>query len=154
MLLPHRMIGCSLRTHQWYALHFDHVKKIECLSSESSLDFDLIASKKKGTCLLFHGAPGTGKRITAEAISEKWTETILCISPADLGTTSLEIKQRLDGFLWVAERWNGVLILEGADFFLSSRTKNDMERNVIVIDSRKGSYLNARCAKCSPFHVR
>eukprot|EP00741_Cyanophora_paradoxa_P017280 tig00020961_g16690.t1 len=106
---------------------------IAALVKNSEHTFSDIISGKGGGCIfLLHGAPGTGKTLTAEAISELLHRPLYSVSVGELGTTTSELEQRLREILEVAQAWNAVILIDEADIFLERRTLTDVKRNAMV----------------------
>ncbi|KAK3308297.1 uncharacterized protein B0T15DRAFT_572501 [Chaetomium strumarium] len=92
-----------------------HFRDKELASKEDMAmqDVDIVRGKGKGLILLLHGAPGVGKTTTA----------------GDLGTTASEVEKALETNFALANRWECILLLDGADVFLVARSKEDFNRN-------------------------
>jgi len=80
--------------------------------------------KGKGMILLFYGAPGTGKTLTAEAIAHELTYKLYTVSLADVlnpyyGVTEKNIKKVFDQ----AAQKDCVLLLDEVDAFIAKRSK-------------------------------
>jgi len=93
---------------------------------------DMISGKGGGCIFLLHGAPGTGKTLTAEAIAELLHRPLYSISVGELGTTTTELETKLREILEVASCWNAVILLDEADIFLEARNESDIKRNAMV----------------------
>eukprot|EP00736_Rhodelphis_marinus_P002732 Rmarinus@m.15237 len=116
-------------------LVLDPAKKrlVEALVQNSSHTFtDLISGKGGGCIFLLHGAPGTGKTLTAEAIAELKNRPLYSVSVGELGTTTDELETRLREILEVAQAWDAVILMDEADIFLERRTEKDIHRNAMV----------------------
>eukprot|EP01098_Paradermamoeba_levis_P012870 TRINITY_DN5731_c0_g1_i1.p1 TRINITY_DN5731_c0_g1~~TRINITY_DN5731_c0_g1_i1.p1 ORF type:complete len:265 (+),score=88.11 TRINITY_DN5731_c0_g1_i1:78-797(+) len=50
----------------------------------------------------------------------------------ELGTTPVELEEKLSIILEVANRWNAVILIDEADIFLEERSKDDIMRNAMV----------------------
>ncbi|KAG8703778.1 hypothetical protein FRC09_003955 [Ceratobasidium sp. 395] len=88
----------------------DYKKMIRALvethaGQEDGLAKDLIAGKGGGMVMVLHGKPGTGKTLTAEAISEH---------------------------LKMTASWGAVVLIDEADVFLEARDSHDLARNSLV----------------------
>jgi hypothetical protein len=93
---------------------------------------DIISGKGGGCIFLLHGAPGTGKTLTAEAIAELLHRPLYSVSVGELGTDTTSLEKSLREILEVASAWNAVVLLDEADIFLEKRTENDIARNAMV----------------------
>jgi AAA+ superfamily predicted ATPase len=93
---------------------------------------DIIDGKGGGCSLLFHGEPGRGKTLTAEAVAEDLRRPLYAFGVGELGTEPQGLEQKLHSVLQIAERWNAVLLLDEADVFLEARADGDVDRNAMV----------------------
>lgn len=73
-----------------------------------------------------------GKTLTAETVAEKLRVPLLTLSSGDLGSEPWEVENGLSQILELVARWNAVLLLDGCDVFLESRSTHDLERNKVV----------------------
>ncbi|GBC06445.1 hypothetical protein RclHR1_06830013 [Rhizophagus clarus] len=115
-------------------LVMDPVKKdlISSLVTSKHEGVDLISGKGGGCIFLLHGPPGVGKTLTAEAISEYLHRPLYSISVGELGTSVIELEQKLSEILEVANVWNAVILIDEADIFLERRSELDIKRNALV----------------------
>ncbi|GAA6051884.1 hypothetical protein NBRC10513_002547 [Rhodotorula toruloides] len=79
--------------------------------------------------MAFHGAPGTGKMLTAEAVAEHLRRPLYVVSAGELGTTTQTLENQLKNVLELAVAWNAVLLIDEADIFL---TKHDIAHFLIL----------------------
>ncbi|OCK84604.1 P-loop containing nucleoside triphosphate hydrolase protein, partial [Lepidopterella palustris CBS 459.81] len=86
----------------------------------------------KGVDHCLHGVPGVGKTSTAETIAEATGRPLLPVTCGDIGETAAEIEEKLEKISTLAHWWGCVLLLDGANVFLATRSWNDMTRNDIV----------------------
>ena len=93
---------------------------------------DFVSGKSGGLIFLLEGTPGTGKTLTAEAVSECLRRPLFPVSVGQLGTTARGLEDSLSTILAVAERWQAVLLLDEADIFLEKRSTSDVNRNALV----------------------
>ncbi|OAA70388.1 ATPase, AAA-type, core [Cordyceps fumosorosea ARSEF 2679] len=93
---------------------------------------DVIQGKGKGLVTVLHGAPGTGKTLTAEGISELLRCPLYVASAGELGTDSRYLEAELQRLLDVCHAWGAVLLLDEADVFLERRNVSDVHRNALV----------------------
>ncbi|ATY59287.1 AAA family ATPase, putative [Cordyceps militaris CM01] len=93
---------------------------------------DVIQGKGKGLVTVLHGAPGTGKTLTAEGISELLQCPLYMVSAGELGTDSRYLEAELQRILDICHAWGAVLLLDEADVFLEKRNMSDVHRNALV----------------------
>lgn len=99
----------------------------------ASLGFDdLIKGKGNGLVILLHGAPGTGKTLTAESVAEMAEKPLYRITCGDIGTAPSDVEKYLSSVFYIGMTWDCVLLLDEADAFLAERTKDSLERNAVV----------------------
>lgn len=104
---------------------------------------DIIAGKSGGFIFLLHGAPGTGKTLTAEATAELFRRPLYMVSIGELGTDPRQLEEHLSSILELSQRWDAVLLLDEADIFLEQRTDHDLLRNAMVgVFLRQLEYFN------------
>ncbi|KAM0796490.1 P-loop containing nucleoside triphosphate hydrolase protein [Usnea florida] len=92
---------------------------------------DLIQGKGRGLVVLLHGAPGTGKTLTAECVAEKENRPLYMVTCGDLGTEPDVLERKLQETFEFAVNWNAVLLLDEADVFLQERDVHDLKRNAL-----------------------
>ncbi len=90
------------------------------------------SGKGGGLILLLHGAPGSGKTLTAEAIAESLHRPLYAVSVGELGTNTEILETKLKDILEIASTWNSITLLDEADIFLEKRHDNDVMRNAMV----------------------
>ncbi len=93
---------------------------------------DFIDGKGGGCAFLFHGKPGLGKTLTAEAVAETVKRPLYAASVGELGVDVESLEKNLQVILQLAARWNAVLLLDEADIFLEERSRGDIHRNAMV----------------------
>jgi len=93
---------------------------------------DVISGKSGGAIFLLHGPPGTGKTLTCEATAELLHRPLYSITVGELGTTPDILEHKLTEILEMANSWNSIILIDGADIFLEKRTDNDMVRYAMV----------------------
>lgn len=99
---------------------------------ESEKATDLIAGKGNGLILLLHGAPGTGKTLTAESVAEIAEKPLYRVTCGDVGTKAEDVEKYLESVLYLGRIWGCVVLLDGADIFLEQRSLEDLQRNALV----------------------
>ncbi|RSH83922.1 hypothetical protein EHS25_005166 [Saitozyma podzolica] len=93
---------------------------------------DVVAGKGEGLILALHGRPGTGKTLTAEAVSDHLHTPLYIVSTGELGTTAAVLEKKLSEVLDLATAWKAVLLIDEADIFLEKRAVSHVERNALV----------------------
>ncbi|KAG8740886.1 hypothetical protein FRC10_003801 [Ceratobasidium sp. 414] len=84
---------------------------------DAALLTDVVTGKGGGLVIVLHGKPGTGKTLTAEAVSEHLERPLYTVSSGELG---------------VATIWKAVLLIDEADVFLEARSSHELQRNALV----------------------
>ncbi|QRW10368.1 AAA family ATPase [Ceratobasidium sp. AG-Ba] len=93
---------------------------------------DLVQGKGAGMVMVLHGKPGTGKTLTAEAISEHLKCPLYIVSSGELGIQADQLERQLSDILEMAATWNAVVLIDEADVFLEARNTHDLQRNSLV----------------------
>lgn len=106
---------------------------------KSVMQSDLIKGKGAGCIFLLHGAPGTGKTLTSEAIAELLQRPLYNVSAGELGSTIDAVTKKLKAIMTLAETWKAVVLLDEADMFLAERNATDLQRNSICCTFLKQS---------------
>ncbi|KAG9090702.1 hypothetical protein FS749_000348 [Ceratobasidium sp. UAMH 11750] len=115
----------------------DHRELIQSLveaqagSKGLSLIRDIAPGKGGGLVLLLHGNPGTGKTLTAEAISEHLQLPLYLVSCSEFGINLEDVEMRLRNVLDITSLWKAVVLIDEADIFLEARSDN-LTRNSII----------------------
>ncbi|GAA5854256.1 hypothetical protein JCM9279_005099 [Rhodotorula babjevae] len=157
-LLPPSIHGYSLRAKRWgeflvdrlttiiWREHsFEHLvippsyrRVVKALVSvhagelKGRLVTDVIADKGNGLVMALHGAAGTGKTLTAEAVAEHLRRPLYSVSAGELGHNASSLEQQLRTILELATAWSAVLLIDEADIFLAKRDPLHLERNALV----------------------
>ncbi|KAG8703777.1 hypothetical protein FRC09_003954 [Ceratobasidium sp. 395] len=156
-LTPPSLYGWSFRAKIWGLIHVEHVeeivfddmafeqlvlkksykKMIKALvethaGKEEGLAKDLIAGKGGGMVMVLHGKPGTGKTLTAEAISEHLKCPLYVVSSGELGVDASQLETQLKDILEMTATWGAVVLIDEADVFLEARDTHDLARNCLV----------------------
>jgi SpoVK/Ycf46/Vps4 family AAA+-type ATPase len=100
------------------------------LDAEKSTD--LISGKGNRLILLLHGAPGTGKTLTAESVAEIVERPLYPVTCGDIGTVPEDVESYLESVLNLGKTWQCVVLLDEADVFLEQRSLEDLQRNALV----------------------
>ncbi|EMD36673.1 hypothetical protein CERSUDRAFT_114625 [Gelatoporia subvermispora B] len=149
--------GFSLGDKQWLEFAIEHVDPIvwnddafenlvipkehkivlkmlvENHESDNSAKFDdFVSGKGLGLVVNLFGNPGTGKSLTAEAMSECLRKPLYVVGAADLGTTADSLDARLTTIFRMTAVWNSVVLIDEADVFLEERSLYDIHRNAMV----------------------
>lgn len=93
---------------------------------------DIITGKGGGCIFLLHGSPGTGKTLTAEAVSEHLHVPLYMVTVGELGTTPEQLEDNLKKILELGSIWGATILLDEADIFLEARSRRDILRNAMV----------------------
>lgn len=93
---------------------------------------DEASLKGKGLIILLHGAPGSGKTLTAELVAEQTKRPLLKISTGELGAWGDLISMNLKQHLAYAAIWKAIVLIDEADVFLEERKDSQIEQNNYV----------------------
>jgi hypothetical protein len=165
LLLPSRVLGYSLSSHEWYPLRLDCLRKIHPIADSIKENVIMPTRQKQlmeafakswrhpkfggeqgqsnalsqqhsgGARLLFHGPPGVGKSSTARALGDLFAAPILEISAANLEFTPRGLKDKLGWFILLATQWRLTLVLDAADTILGARNQHD-EHGSFLLNSK------------------
>ncbi|KAF8598448.1 P-loop containing nucleoside triphosphate hydrolase protein [Ceratobasidium sp. AG-I] len=97
----------------------------------TSLFRDSIPGKGNGLVLLLYGNPGTGKTLTAEAVSEYLKLPLYSVSCSEFGTHLETVESTLKEVLDITSLWKAIVLIDEADIFLEARSE-DFSRNAMV----------------------
>ncbi|EME85702.1 uncharacterized protein MYCFIDRAFT_107808, partial [Pseudocercospora fijiensis CIRAD86] len=156
LLCSSSVLGFALATHEWTVLDIDDLSEVQwcddaidrlvldsrqkrVLSSLISspvftegVEGDVIGWKGKGLVMLLHGAPGTGKTLTAESVCESLRRPLYIVSGGELGISPQEVEKSLQQILELSRLWKAVILIDEADVFLEARSAHDIVRNNFV----------------------
>ncbi|KAG8782472.1 hypothetical protein FRC12_020786 [Ceratobasidium sp. 428] len=90
---------------------------------------DLVENKGGGMVMVLHGKPGTGKTLTAEAISEHLKCPLYMVSSGELGQYADALESQLRDIMTMSASWNAIVLIDEADVFLEARDQFDSSRN-------------------------
>ncbi|SCZ87304.1 BZ3500_MvSof-1268-A1-R1_Chr2-2g04770 [Microbotryum saponariae] len=116
---------------------------------------DVVEGKGTGLIMAFHGTPGTGKTLAAEAIAEHLRRPLYVVGAGEMVLTAAGLERQLKDTLEVglysaqgirstysdkltfqngqlATSWNAVLLIDEADIFLTRRSPGNLEHNALV----------------------
>ncbi|CAE6449296.1 unnamed protein product [Rhizoctonia solani] len=94
---------------------------------------DLVSGKGGGMVMVLHGKPGTGKTLTAEAVSEHLKCPLYVVSSGELGTEASHLEKQLHDILEMTAAWKAVVLIdEASSIFLEARNTFDLMRNGLV----------------------
>lgn len=106
---------------------------IESYNSGATAKFDdFISGKGLGLVINLFGNPGTGKSLTAEAMSEYMRKPLYVVGAADLGTSAEGVDSSLTTVFKMSAAWGAVVLIDEADVFLEERSLQFLERNAMV----------------------
>jgi SpoVK/Ycf46/Vps4 family AAA+-type ATPase len=90
------------------------------------------SNSRDGLIILLHGAPGTGKSMTAQCLANYVGRPLLPLSPGRIGVTALEIQAGLTEVFQLANQWGCIVLMDDADVYVEQRSLSDMQRNSVV----------------------
>lgn len=94
---------------------------------------DIVENKGKGLVLLLHGPPGVGKTLTAETVAKATGRPLFVVSVAEIGLDASRAERKLEKVFSLATKWQAILLIDEADVFLETRSKNSpASRNALV----------------------
>lgn len=93
---------------------------------------NVIMGKGQGLILLLSGSPGTGKTLTAEAVTDKTRHPLYYLQAEDLGTNAAHLDPKIKKVFEMATEWDAVILLDEADVFMAERDPGDIVRNELV----------------------
>lgn len=106
---------------------------VEAHDSSPTAKFDdFVEGKGLGLVINLFGNPGTGKSLTAEAMSEFLKRPLYVVGAGDLGTSAERVDFSLSTILKVSATWGAVVLIDEADVFLEERSLAFLERNAMV----------------------
>lgn len=76
---------------------------------------------------------------SSESIADYTQRPLYTVNCGELGERACFIEESLKRILFLATRWNAVVLLDEADVFLAERKTTDLERNGLV----SGKHHNA-----------
>ncbi|KAH7092455.1 P-loop containing nucleoside triphosphate hydrolase protein [Paraphoma chrysanthemicola] len=157
LMVPPTIFGHNMETRTWMTLHVDRLKEVdwdtECFrwlvmpqeqkdmlqalmraasQSRSSNDgTDFIRGKGQGLAILCHGAPGTGKSLSAECLAENAQKPLYHVTCGEIGFSPQAFERHLSKVMQQAERWDAILLLDEADIFLQLPYKKHAEGDAL-----------------------
>ncbi|MDD5090545.1 MAG: AAA family ATPase, partial [Candidatus Wallbacteria bacterium] len=105
------------------------LRSIVCLSGsvrslESSFGFGSDYPHAKGVRVLFHGDPGTGKTLAAEALAHELGRNLMQVNPAEIESRWVgQTQKNLVELFQLAKNTGCVLFFDEADSFFAGRTE-------------------------------
>ncbi|KAI6709035.1 AAA family ATPase [Diplocarpon mali] len=132
------LLGFSLGNKLWAEFAIDDIRDIEW-QPEALSHLQIPQKKKKAIHALLEAHikrassnSCAGKTLTAEVLSEYFQMPLYAVSAGELGRTAEELESRLPLIFERASKWNALLLLDEADFFLEQRSIGDINRNALV----------------------
>jgi hypothetical protein len=128
----------SFRENAWDRLVLDAEYKdivqamVSSYVDKTAMLDDLVAGKGKGLVALLHGAPGSGKTLTAECVADSYGKPLYHVTCGDIGTDAAGLEERLEEIFDYAVTFGAILLLDEADIFLQDRDYTNLERNALV----------------------
>ncbi|KAK8080069.1 hypothetical protein PG997_007887 [Apiospora hydei] len=148
-LAPPTVFAFDLRAHKWRQIYIDPIQMIAWnTSAVKGLMRDIEeeeilrsicrpSTRRSSTVVLFHGPPGNGKTVAAEAVAEFAKRPLFSIAPHELGSTVKDFQDFINPTLILTRSWDCVLLLEQFDIYLESRATNDVTRDWIVAEFKR-----------------
>lgn len=93
---------------------------------------DSISDKGAGKIFLLYGAPGVGKTMTAESVSEFLRKPLYFVSVGELGVNPEQLETSLDNVMKIANSWDAIILLDEVDVFAVKREGASIERNAMT----------------------
>lgn len=94
---------------------------------------DIVENKGKGLVLFLHGPRGVGKTLTAETVAQATGRPLFVVSVAEIGLDASRAERKLEKVFALATKWQAILLVDEADVFLETRSKNSpASRNALV----------------------
>ncbi|KAH8895677.1 P-loop containing nucleoside triphosphate hydrolase protein [Thozetella sp. PMI_491] len=87
---------------------------------------------QSGVVILLHGAPGTGKSMTAQCVADYTKRPLLSLSIEKIGVAAMDTQDHLTEAFQLAEHWDGIIFIDHADVLLEERATIDLARSSIV----------------------
>ncbi|KAI9706215.1 MAG: hypothetical protein M1820_004976 [Bogoriella megaspora] len=102
--------------------------------NQNSLDNkgNIVRSKRQGLIVFLHGPPSSGKRFTVHCLADHVRRAIMYLDLSQLGTEPESIKERLRGYLRLAESWGIIVHFDNFDDFVTRRSINDDRESAIL----------------------
>jgi len=110
----------------------DHFTAEGTEMDKANTNSPIVLQKSQGKIFLLQGPCGTGKTLTAEAISDLVQCPLYSIAVGELGCDPIAMEKKLSQVLNLATQWKAVVLIDEADIFLERRTTSDIQRNALV----------------------
>jgi hypothetical protein len=69
---------------------------------------------------------------TLETIASSFGHPLISLTVADVGIDDESIEEELGKWMYLAEAWGAILLIDEAEVFLERRAKSDLKRNGLV----------------------
>jgi hypothetical protein len=153
LLQPPTVFGFDMREHRWRNLLVRNIAPIvwhKNAFDSLALDADVkdalkamtmrcndeihedTSNKDDRLTLLFHGASGTGKTATCEAIAEVAERPLYRVTHTDIGKNVLSAERVFKSVLQIKPAWRCIVLLDDADVFLEQRSSRDLKHNGLI----------------------
>jgi len=93
---------------------------------------DLISGKSNNCIFLLHGATGTGKTLTCEAVAEFLHRPLYAVTMGELTINTESLETKFQQILETAQRWGAVILFDECEVLLETRRDGKLEQNAIV----------------------
>ncbi|KAK6833536.1 hypothetical protein PG987_008230 [Apiospora arundinis] len=107
---------------------------------------DQMLQKGKGLVMLLHGAPGSGKTLTAEIAAEGTKKALIMTSVGELNKNNYAVlfERELKKVLRYATTWKAIVLLDEADVFLEARenSKNPDKNSLVAVLLKELEYFS------------
>ncbi|KAI9709903.1 MAG: hypothetical protein M1820_002980 [Bogoriella megaspora] len=155
-LAPARVRGFSFVEKRWSLFTVDGLQEITWMESrfaqlqlqpsykdavqavlqqhqEKEPQTNQLMKKGRGLVILLYGAPGTGKTLTAETVSEVSHRPLYYVGVNELMSSYFDDAETVMRKIFdLASAWGAIILIDEADIFMVQRGRNDNHRNGLV----------------------
>lgn len=101
-------------------------------ATDQSVEIASAPDNQTGLNILLHGAPGSGKSMTAQCLADYVKRPLLPLSSGRIGGTAEQMEKDLTETFQLAQEWDCIMLIDDADLYLAERERSDILRNSIV----------------------